>query len=178
MTTDHPAFLTFGVDPGSLSGWAIANDPNSVLTSGTAKTVAERFDAVETAEAYAREMGLPLVGVVENWGSGGWRTVATAIGLGRSLGRWLELIELILGIRERDLVRPHPKTWQHHFFEHGMIQGKKSEEMKGIACAFTGAADHNEAEACCLAMYGQGSVEGIEAAEKAARRLQRRRARR
>ena len=173
MAKAAPDFVAIGIDSGRESGWAVAADAKTILAAGVATTPADRIDAVEHAEALARERSLPIVTVLEKWGAGGWQTHSTIIGMGEQRGRWLEVLELYLQIEKKHIVQPHPNQWRTAFFEQKDWFGKKSPELKRLACTYTGVPDHNEAEARLLAMYAFVSEAGLDAADKAWRRLRR-----
>jgi hypothetical protein len=172
LSADGP-FLTLGIDPGKESGWAVAL-PDTVLASGMASKPEDRLGAIGVTLFEVRERGLPLVVVTEQWGAGGWQSHKALLGLGRAYGTWLDHIAVVLGVNEPDFVRVHPTEWRHHFFDHAEIKAAGKDGLKTLACTYAGVQDHNEAEAICLALYGQSSEKGQDAAEKAHRKASRR----
>lgn len=157
-------FLAFGIDSAERSGIAVARHADRCEFSGVVRTAVQRRDTCERVAALQVKSGLPLVVVAEGWG-GVWQRWSTAHGAGRNWGRWLDPIELILGVKEAQIVRVKPQTWRPALFGPELVKGQDSDALKALACAYTGLADKDEAEAICLTFWVQSSVEGQEAAE-------------
>ncbi len=172
-------FVALGIDPGGTSGWALATHAEEVMDSGFVTKAHERQSVCEKVKSDLASIGLPLVVVVESWSAGGWKSYKSLIGLGKAFGQWLDHLELILGVKEAHLLRVHERKWRSHLFEAQMLKDARNVKngMKHLACAFTGKEDHNEAEACCLALFAQSSVEGLEAVDATKRRLHKARSR-
>lgn len=169
-------FIAFAIDAGSVSGWAIALHAEGVLASGVAKKAHERAAVVERVWRLTQTKGYPLVIVTESFNAGGWRSHKALIGVGKALGRWLDHIELALDVKETHILKANVSKWRHHFFDHKLLKDavKVENGLKKLACSFAGVEDHNRAEAICLALFAQSSIEGVEAAEAALRRLKHR----
>jgi len=169
-----PKFVSFAVDPGSESGWGIALIPEFVAEFGTASTINERKSACERAKIMAEDLNLPLVATVEEWTIGGPRVNhKMLIGLGKSYGRWLDHIELILGISEDDIVRATPQKWRNGLFGSKLVKKYTGNSLKALACAYLSPSgslpvkNHNAAEAGCIACWAHCSEEGVIAGERA-----------
>jgi len=163
-------YITFAIDPGKVSGWAVATGPDSVVMSGVAKTAADRKAVCETVLEFWEKAQLPLVVIAEEWTAGGWKNYSSLIGVGKAWGTWIDHIHLCLGVPEQHILRFNPRFWRHNIFTSADLKGLDSNGLKLLACQYTGVKDHNEAEAICMAMVGHSSDKGVEAAETATRR--------
>lgn len=80
-------------DPGKTSGWSLVKSGREGLTMIEAEAI-DLYEingvehAIERAVRFAEKEGLPLIGVLEDWGRGGPRGLAQWIGLGESRGPW------------------------------------------------------------------------------------------
>ena len=167
-------FISFAIDPGESSGWAIALTPDAANASGVARTPHERVAVCHLVAEYVEDTEYPLVVTAEKWNARGWRNVFyTALGLGRSFGRWLDHIELILGVKEQHFLRFHPNTWKHVIFTADELKGISREDHKRLVCQYTGVPEHDRADAMCMAMATHSTEEGLKAAESAVRRAKR-----
>jgi hypothetical protein len=164
-------FTVLGIDAGRVSGWAVTHAGEHVVESGVARDLAGRIAAIGATRKVIAQYRAPLVVVAETWSAGGWRSHKALIGIGKAWGRWLETLERDLGVREQHIVLAHERRWRHHLFDAAELKGKGSDELKRLSCTYAGVADHNQAEAICLAIFGQTSEQGLDAAEAAARRL-------
>jgi hypothetical protein len=171
-------FAAFAIDPGETAGWALAFNAELPHLLGIASNFARRKEVCREILQIVGE--LPLVVVAEYWTIGGPRAnYKMFIGLGQSFGRWLDHIEEILGVPEKEIVRPTPQLWRNGLFGSELVRkhSGKGDDLKRLACAyvsppgFTPITDHNAAEAGCMACWAHVSEEGIEAAERAVRRL-------
>ena len=160
--------VVLAIDPGLDSGWAIAHHEGQVLRSGVARDALARQgvcyvvrDLLDSLLAAGREP--MLVVVMERWGAG-FRNMNAILGLGRSVGQWLESLELHLGVREADVIRVTPMTWRNALFESVELKQAGKAGLKRLACQYTGLRDHNEADAGCMAMWGMLAPECLEQA--------------
>lgn len=159
----RPVPIVLGVDPGNVSGWAIALDPETILEHGIAKRARERLRAVVTARRIARAHGRPLRVCME-WVTAGGGTARTAMGIGKGRGLWLTLFDLVLGVREERVLRADPRDWRKA--THGVVKApgadrkERERAFKAAAIAFTRIPEADAAEAACIAMWAAGEVSG------------------
>jgi hypothetical protein len=176
-----PKFLAFGLDPGEESGWGIAINPEYPLEFGTASTIATRKEVCLLVVGYSVQLQLPIVVFVEEWTAGGPQaTYKMYVGLGKNYGRWLDHIELIIGVSESDIVRVTPQKWRNGLFGEAIRKYCQKPDvgvkLKKLACAYVSPTptklhrNHNAAEAACIACWGHCSEEGMDASERAIRR--------
>lgn len=171
-------FVSFAIDPGETSGWGIALTSVLPFEFGIANTRESRREACERAKHVVSTLHLPLVVIAESWTVGGPRVNhKMLIGLGASYGRWLDHVEEILGVPEQHILRPTPQAWRNELFGGKLVRQHKGDGgLKRLACAYVSppgapaVKEHNAAEAGCIACWAHCSFEGLEAAERAARR--------
>lgn len=183
-TNAIPRYVSFGIDAAKVSGWGLAlgTSVKDLLGSGVAKTAVERRDACISAREWAEDLDLPLLVVAESW-PGRFPGQKQALGMGRAFGRWLEDIELELGVREDHILRIGVTSWRADLFPPELLRQAKEQQKedktgyKRLACAFADVADDNEAEAICITVWSQSSFEGAEAVGKLVARLRRARKR-
>ena len=102
--------VSFGVDPGATSGYAIF-ERELPLKAGVAITATDRSNAVRAALRSSEASRLPLVVSMEKWPAGGrFGGSRTMSGLGSAAGRWLEAMEAA-GIKKSRVQRVYPQTW-------------------------------------------------------------------
>jgi hypothetical protein len=165
-------FLAFGIDSAERSGFALARDATSCELAGVATTAAQRRAVCEDVAQRAASSGLPLVVVAESW-PGLWRSWKTAIGAGRNWGKWVDHIELVLGVREKHIVRVNTRRWRSDLFGVEVMKETFGMDAKRLACTYVGTQDHDQAEAECLALWAHTSSDALEAAAAALRRKSR-----
>ena len=139
--------IVLGIDPGAVSGWAIAVSGEEVTEYGTAKVYEGRLYPVMKAARVAAKQQASIHVAMEWPTAGGW-TATTAMGFGRNQGRWLELIEQELGISQRRVIQVAPQTWRAA--THGVLRG---DDVKGAACSFANVEQPDAAEAACLSLH-------------------------
>jgi hypothetical protein len=152
--------VILGIDPGQVSGWAVAVDTETVIASGTARTAADRREAVGHAWQLASDRGASVRVALECPPTFGGR-LNTAIGLGLARGRWLEWLEL-QGYSAARVLKVTPDVWRRA--THGVYraQGADRKEReaayKRAAVAFTSIAQPDAAEAACIALWAAGEL--------------------
>lgn len=177
--TNTIEFVSFAIDPGEISGWAIAKNSNEPTMLGTTETIQQRVFACRQAVQLANN--LPIVVVVEEWTLGGPRAnYKMFAGLGKNYGRWLDHIELIIGVQESDILRVTPQKWRNGLFGSAIkrycSKPDVTSKLKRLACAYVSPPEkppissHNAAEAGCIACWAHCSEEGLDAALQAYRR--------
>jgi len=178
-----PECISFGLDPGAVSGWAIALNPELPYVFGTTNSISERKEACRTVFELSVRLGLPIVVVAEEWTAGGPRAnYKMFVGLGKNYGRWLDHIELILRIPEDQILRVTQQKWRNGLFGGKTIakycpRPNVGDKLKRLACAYVSpwgsepCKDHNAAEAACIACWAHCSEEGVIAAERAISRF-------
>lgn len=171
MTARAPTFV-LGIDQAAVSGWAIARVGGRVLESGVARERSLREGVIMRAIELAGDVEELLL-VFEDHSDiplghrarynpktrmGPQRNAASLIGMGRALGRWEGLLDhyahperLRIGVTSAD--------WRIRVL--GCTNKPGTEELKARAQRWArgqmpGAAmaDHNEAEAVCIAAWG------------------------
>jgi hypothetical protein len=171
---DDLEYLTFAIDAGSTSGWAVAdgNTPDDVLESGISKKPEHRRDACAAAKGWQANTGLPLIVVAEDW-PGKWRSWKSALGIGRQWGMWVDHIHFTTGVKEGHILRVNPARWRNDLYGPEMVREAQGHQdgMRKLAVSFAGVADHNEAEARCIAIWAHQSFAGQASAEAALKRL-------
>jgi hypothetical protein len=173
-------FLALAIDSAARSGFAVARSASVVDVAGAVTTAAQRRAVCEDVVQRRLAADLPLVVVAEDW-PGLWRSWKTAVGAGRNWGRWLDHIELVLGVREDQIVRVNTRRWRSDLFGVELtrmktpkgLKPRPPEEMKRLACTYVGEKDHDQAEAMCLALWAHTSIDAQEAADAAMRRTTR-----
>lgn len=154
--------IVLGIDPGRVSGWAIAIDAETIDAHGTARKAEERAAAVVRAKGIADHHGCKLVVCME-WVSAGGGGTRTAMGIGQARGRWLESLEQTIGYSESRVMRATPDQWRRA--THGVVRsraGKRQDrerEYKAAAMAYSGIEDENASEAACIALHGMRAME-------------------
>lgn len=163
-------FLAFAIDSAERSGFALAREATSCELAGVTTTAAQRRAVCEDVAHRAAASGLPLVVVAESW-PGLWRSWKTAIGAGRNWGKWVDHIELVLGVKEQWIVRVNTRRWRSDLFGVEAMKGVHGMDAKRLACTYVGTKDHDQAEAECIALWAHTSLDAHEAVEAALRRM-------
>lgn len=154
--------VVLGIDPARVSGWSIFAR-GKYVTSGVAKTQADRELAVRIANAESGGEDIPLVVVAERWNPGGKWYTATKVGIGTAWGLWLAELERI-GLPKRRVVRVYPQTWRAAVLGMGG-RGATTEACHQAALARANTLHHasatssDEAEAIAIAEWGTRSGE-------------------
>lgn len=180
MTDDSDIlpFASFCLDPGKTSGYALArnNAVEDLVFHGHLRTATARRDVCRRVREYAEDVGLPLVVVAESW-PGRWPSQKSALGMGRNWGRWIDHVELELGVKEDHILRVSFQRWRNDIYGPELCkEARESDDddaWKKLAMSYAGVDDHNEAEAMCIAIWSQTSFEGTDAAQAALKRLRR-----
>lgn len=122
--------IILGIDQAAVSGWCIAERTEvfprfvpKLLEYGLARKATERRDIIARAQAAAAERGVELAVVYEAHTTGGravrkkdgstgdaWNP-RTILGMGATLGRWLEALDLA-GVRPGHVIGVEPSTWR------------------------------------------------------------------
>lgn len=177
MTAHDPTHV-LGVDQATVSGWAIALVGGKVLESGLAKDHCMRAWAVQRAMRLVDNRAENLLFVFEDHSdiplSNGARfnhknkqaprrNAASLIGMGRALGRWEELLDAKLH-PERLRLGVTSEDWRGRVL--GCRNALGTDELKQRAVRWAhghmgnlNIADHNEAEAVCIAAWG--ALDGV-----------------
>ncbi len=150
----HPAVI-LGIDPAKLSGWALATEVSPVFTlSGTAKTPRDRIAVIETALLAGKKRSLPVIGVIEDFTPGGWKSFVAILRSGEARGRWLEHLERA----EIPIANVDPGTWRTGIFgKHAARMTRdaaKTLAQTHVRALLKKEVSHDEAEAILLARYG------------------------
>lgn len=131
------------------------------MAIGTAKTAAQRGEAVAAALRVEQSTGAALVVVAERW-QGGFRqqrsSTRTIAGLGASWGRWAEQLEM-QGHPARRVIRVPPFGW-HKVLPSGRSTAK-ARALRLVAHRFPAfkVVSHDQAEAICIGLWGHSSPE-------------------
>jgi hypothetical protein len=155
-----------------VSGWALSLGPDRFIKSGVVKSAIERRDACLYVKKRVQGRKAPLVVITERFTKGGWGSYLTLIGVGKSRGRWLEHLELILDLKEKHLLQVTPQAWRFHLYPAPVIKAcaRQKDRLKQLAVDYTGCESPDEAEARCLTVYAHTTEVGFDAAEAAERR--------
>lgn len=152
--------IVLGIDPGITSGWGLATDHETIVDSGVATTAADRSAVIWRALDLAQEAHRLRVAI--EWPTAGGGGARTALGIGKSRGRWLEMLELLAGYPEGRVLRLQPRQWRAA--THGVVTAKgdtraeREAHFKRAACTYTGIVHPDEAEGCCIALHGAALV--------------------
>lgn len=182
--TASPITACLGVDQGLRSGWALVLvEGRKVVAHGVVTKAAERSIVVVDAIAQAEDAGGELLVAFEDHGAmplsrltrfdqdtrrrgrqgAPERSTRSILGQGKAHGRWLEQLDLS-GHRESLRIEVEPRVWRRRI--HGVVSG----DVKGAALDWARRTvsaelvDHDEAEACALALYG--AVDGVAVVER------------
>jgi len=169
-------FLT--IDSATASGVALSApelrgkkvESYCAVTMGLVRSQRGREGHVNEAVSLAKDEGLPLIVVGEEWTPHGIST-ATFASLCESWGKWLAALERG-GVPETQILRVAPNTWRAAVF--GKNRPKTSVALKEHACKHVERAlsmhnlHHDLAEALCLRLWGEhaGEVHAVLAALK------------
>ena len=149
--------FVFAVDQAATSGWAlVALDSKQrpcLFGSGIAR-IYTRNGHADAANAIARSMQLSLdhnarlCAVMESH-KGGRETRSTVLGYGRARGYW-EALLAAHGIRGKMVSHVSPATWRTI-----MPTGERNKDgaLRRASGLRPGIADHNRAEAICIALW-------------------------
>lgn len=123
--------LVLGIDAALQSGWALV-DPESMelVDSGLTVNPTDRARAIESVW----QSGGPDLVAVELSLFGSKRVVAS---LGRSTGRWLELVESRFGITESDTCMLSPTDWRKALGAPSRFVGQTDRERRASAKIWT-----------------------------------------
>lgn len=155
--------VVLAVDPADRSGVALAT-PLGIDDSGDSRGCEQRVRWVEQAVCVARSAGLDLVVAIETWTPHGAWGFKQAQSVAEQAGRWLGEIE-----RQEPsaiVVRVDPGEWRRALFGGG--QNRKRQVWKDLArlrarAELGVAAQDDEAEAICIALWAQRSPRVAEA---------------
>lgn len=165
MANKELKFVNLGIDAGATAGWAITtcSDVSACTMHGEVKTPQQRMEVIKLANAQAKKTKLPLVVSAEEW-PGRWPSYKSAMGMGRNWGRWLDNIELVLGIKESKILRFSFNKWRYGLWEPDIVRAASKEKngYKKLAMSYTNVSKHNEAEAICISVYTQLDAESLE----------------
>ena len=159
------------IDQAERSGWAVVEMPDlRLVASGVASNHLERTIAVARACELAGDC--PLRVIFEDHSDiparSGFQT-ATLLGMGAARGHW-ETSLAIVGVKQAHFAhKATSKAWRWSVFRKA---GGSTEQWKDRAIKWASAfakrpiADHNEAEAICLAAFGGRNVPQPRATKK------------
>lgn len=156
--------LILGIDAAKTSGWALIDAAERrIVDSGSVLHSFERVSAVIAA----RDAGCEHVAAeLHNFGFARTRT-----SLNYSTGRWLECLEAVLGVHEKDVSFLSPQAWRKILGAPSRWAGKTQLERRASAKIWSisfaqtalGARDtisDDEAEAACIA-FAAGLQSGL-----------------
>lgn len=171
MKREHPKCVLLCIDSAATSGAAILipeeifpNHPRAAVRKGLAyhasvSNAVERTNTVHIAKGFARDLGLPLFVVGEEWDAGGKWTHKTMMGIGASWGRWLEALELA-GVPDENIFRMSVNEWRKTIF--GAKRHKratwKMKAMRWCRTRYGILMTDDEAEAVCMGCAALGSA--------------------
>lgn len=117
--------VVLGVDPGESAGATLVRpgydgEPLIVWTRAVQTSTRDLERAIVDAALVAKDLELPLVAALEEWGSGGIRGIAQWLGLGAQVGHWKRAMQLahdegepLASVWNRSrLVRVNVRTWR------------------------------------------------------------------
>lgn len=145
-------YVVLAVDQATVSGWStwlVDGEDQRLLYAGVATTAADREYAVQLALGRAENEATLLIPAFEQHRKHKGFSNATALSLHRSLGRWLESLDLNAKREVRYAVVPIA-AWRAHC---GLHPGQGKSEAVRLALTYGEVADHNEAEAILLGAY-------------------------
>lgn len=163
------------IDPGATSGVAcMAQDALvwSFVCPATERKM--RDDLVWKARTGAEEWGIPLLFVMEHWSGHGRWGFKTFAGLVEHAGRWLDSIETICP--KAPVVRVFSSVWSGRVLKgmpHTSTEDRRSASVQYVRNRFKVDAQHDEAAAVCMAVWGSRDPDMATVVEKMRRRRKR-----
>lgn len=167
-STPWPIFIC-AIDPSNeSSGWAMFIS-GMLFDHGVAVTWFDRAQVANRAAKHAKDAGLPLLFVLEDWG-GSVRSTLTAFGMGAARGKWLQVIGET-HYREDHVSYIHLSTWRSRA---GVGRCADSDAYKARAVEmvrrkFSVSVEHDEAEAILIGDVASQSPESMDMVETIAR---------
>lgn len=149
----HPAVI-LGIDAAKSSGWALLSESGAkkCAYAGVAKNHDSRKHVIRSALLLSKHHALPLIAVIEDFTTGGWKSFAAILRAGESRGRWLEHLDS----EEISTINVTPAQWRGGIFGSTKLNREQAKTLAQtyVKSEYKEDLPHDAAEALLIARYG------------------------